>query len=455
MPYPAVPVMHPIECVSRLEMPNSDAIGDSYKFFVDRERTSEPFSLDELCDATGWKRRTPRTYLTKKWPTWISETDGGFLVSGLAALTEDEYRRHMSQRQDVSQEPSRPDLPERVERLVLKAQESATLALDVYNRPATQFRTEGFIVLMVVAWTAALHAIFEKRSVDYFFKDGNGAPVIIDGEYKAWSLSDCLDGYFGGNNPPARQNLDFIIGLRNKIEHRYVPGIDAHIAGECQALLLNFDRLIAESFGDYYSIADSLSVPLQTSNLRQTARTFAIRRLQAEHYDEVMEHIDAYRSSLPDEIYSDPAYSFRVYLLPKLGNHASSSDLAFEFVKYDPASPEDMEALERQVALIRERHVPVVNPGMHKPSHVAKQVAARLDRPFSTYNHTQAWKAYEVRASGINPEESKTEYCQFDAVHQDYVYTDAWVDFLVQKLSDEAEYSRITTFPVQGRQAER
>ena len=400
------------------------------------------------------KLAQPRTYLTKKWTPWIAEGTDGFRVSGLTVISKDEYRRHMSQRQDVSQEPTKPDLPERVEGLVLKAQQSATLALDVYNRPATQFRTEGFIVLMVVAWTAALHAIFENRGVDYFFKDASGSPTIIDGDQKAWSLSDCLNEYYGGNNPPVRQNLDFIIGLRNKIEHRYVPGIDAHVAGECQALLLNFDRLISDSFGDYYSIADSLSVPLQTSTLRHTARTLALRRLQAKHYDEVMEHIDAYRSSLADEIYSDPGYSFRVYLIPKIGNHASSSDAAFEFVKYDPANSDDMEALERQVALIRERPISVVNPGMHKPSHVAKKVAARLGRHFSTHNHIQAWRAYGVRVSGIRPEECKTEYCQFDIVHQDYVYTDAWVDFLVQKLSDEAEYVRITTFRGQGRQAE-
>ena len=427
-------------------MPRRDSIGDSYTFLVARESAAEPFSIDELCAATGWKARTPRTYLSKKWTPWVSETADGYHVSGLAAVSEDEYRRHMSQVQDVSQEPSRPDLPERVERFVLKAQQSATLALDVYNRPATQFRTEGFIVLMVVAWTAAFHAEFETRCLDYIYRDENDEPILIDGEPKAWSIGDCLTEYFGGGNPPVRRNLDFIIGLRNKVEHRYVPGIDAHVAGECQALLLNFDQFISESFGPYYSIADSLSVPLQTSTLRHTARTLAVRRLQAEHYDEVMEYVDVYRSTLPDAIYSDPAYSFRVYLIPKIGNHESSSDLAFEFVKYDPANADDREALQRQVALIRERQVPVANHGMHKPSSVARQVAERIDRAFSVYNHTQAWKVYGVRTSGIEPDQCNAEYCQFDSVHEDYIYTDSWIEFLVRQLSAEAEYSRVTSF---------
>ena len=192
----------------------------------------------------------------------MAKVGDGYRVSGLVAVGEDEYRRHMSQRQDVSQEPSRPSLLASVERLVLKAQQSATLAVDVYNRPATQFRTEGYIVLMVVAWTAALHAIFERDGVDYIHRDDNGDPIVIDGDQKAWAIGDCLRERFGNGNPPVRRNLEFIIGLRNKIEHRYVPSIDAHVAGECQALLLNLERLLSEEFGDYYSIADSLSVPV-------------------------------------------------------------------------------------------------------------------------------------------------------------------------------------------------
>ena len=269
-------------------MSRPDAIAESYRFLTTCERESGLFSLEQLCEATGWRPSTPRAYLSKKWVDWVTKESDQYRVSGLAAITKGAYRRHMSQVQDVSREPSRPCLPESVERLVLKARQSAILALDVYNRPATEFRTEGYIVLMVMAWTAALHAIFERDSVDYTHRQENGDAVVIDGDEKAWALSDCLRARFGDGNPPIRRNLDFIIRLRNKIEHRYAPGIDAHVPGECQALLLNFDRLMSEEFGDYYSISDSLSAPLQATTLRDTARTAALRPLQANHYEEVM-----------------------------------------------------------------------------------------------------------------------------------------------------------------------
>ncbi len=269
---------------------------------------------------------------------------------------------------------------------------------------------------------------------------------LIDGDPKAWALSDCLRKHFGDGTPPARRNLDFIIGLRNKIEHRYVPAVDAKVAGECQALLLNFDRLLSSEFGDYYSISDSLSVPLQTSTLRSTSRAIAMRELQAGHYDEVMEYVESFRSELPDAVYSDPSYSFRVYLIPKVGNHESSSDLAFEFVKYDPGKPDDMKALEHQVTLIRDRQVPVANAGKYKPSSVAEKVAEKLGREFSVNHHTRAWKHYKVRESGIDPEHCQVKFCQFDNVHQDYIYTDSWIDFLVDELSDPVKYEHVTTF---------
>ncbi len=40
-----------------------------------------------------------------------------------------------------------------------------------------------------------------------------------------------------------------------------------------------------------------------------------MRSMQANHYREVMDYIESYRSELPDSVYADPSYSFRVYLI--------------------------------------------------------------------------------------------------------------------------------------------
>ena len=45
-------------------------------------------------------------------------------------------------------------LPVEVSANVSKAREAALLAVEVYNRPATAFRSAGYIILMIVSWTA-------------------------------------------------------------------------------------------------------------------------------------------------------------------------------------------------------------------------------------------------------------------------------------------------------------
>lgn len=46
-----------------------------------------------------------------------------------------------------------------------KAEDSALLAVEVYNKPAVKFRSAGFIALMTIAWTALLHAVFLRKSI--------------------------------------------------------------------------------------------------------------------------------------------------------------------------------------------------------------------------------------------------------------------------------------------------
>jgi hypothetical protein len=349
----------------------------------------------------------------------------------------------MSQNVGVSADPKKPQLAPDVEALVRKARESALLALQLYNCPTTVFRTEGFSVLMVIAWTSLFHAVFERRQVFHFYTEPDGAPKLVDGDKKAWELSECMSQFWGGADHAVRKNLEFFIRLRNRIEHRFVPALDPHVAGECQSLLLNFDEMLVREFGSYYAIRESLAVPLQTANLRTEAQSEALRRLQARHFQDIRAFVDAYRDGLAPEIYSDPKYSFRVYLVPKTGNHRSSSDAAIEFIKWDPDRADELEGLQRQIALVKERQVPVSNANLLNPTQVVEAVAARLGRRFTTHHHQLAWKRYRVRPSKFDPNGCDTKFCVADPRHKDYGYTRAWVDLLVERLADQAEYEAL------------
>ena len=50
--------------------------------------------------------------------------------------------------------------------------------------------------------------------------------------------------YFKGEDCAIRKNIELFIPLRNKLEHKFLPELDANIFAECQALLLNFDKIV-------------------------------------------------------------------------------------------------------------------------------------------------------------------------------------------------------------------
>ena len=140
---------------------------------------------------------------------------------------------------------------------------SALTAVEVYNRPKTSFRVENYIILMVIAWTKLFHAYFQSTIGEkYFYKEKNGRYKVIDGEKKAWELKECIKHFQKTStdyklSEAVVANLNFFVGIRNKIEHRYweSSALDILLFGECQSLLYNFENTLVALFGEDYSIA--------------------------------------------------------------------------------------------------------------------------------------------------------------------------------------------------------
>ena len=424
----------------------ADKLRASYQFFLKMQNEKKPFTSDDIAAVTGWSNSTIRTYKTKKWSNILAPLPNKCFSADVSAYTEEAYVRMMSQNYKQSIDPFKPELSEQVEELVVKARDSAILAIDIYNRPIIAFRSQGYIVMMVIAWTALFHAIYELEGIDYFYKEKNGNDKIVDGDKKAFELDRCIEKCGNLISNAVKNNLHLFILLRNKIEHRYVPAFDFDVFGECQAMLLNFENLITEKFGPYYALNNSLSFPLQVSSVRSNIHAEVTKKIQSKHYSELKEYIEAYRSSLDDDVFSDSQYSFRIFLIPQLGNHRSSSDCAVEFIRYDPKHPEDFESVKRDIALIKEKRIPVANQGKFKPRMVCDVLSEKMGTKISTNLHAKAWKYYKVRKQGTQADGCDTRYCQYDEAHRDYVYTQAWIDFLLKKFSDPDELSMVRNY---------
>lgn len=341
-------------------------------------------------------------------------------------------------------------LPRQVKSNLEKCREAAIAAVEVYNRPGARFRTPNFLILAIVSWTAFFHAVFYKRKKKPWYKKpgkaGQGTRYVkIDGDPKHWDLSECLKQFYGGNNPPERSNLEFLVGLRNKTEHRELPKLDAGLYGECQASLLNLEEAIRSEFGERYLLADELAISLQFSHLIPQEKKKVAKILASEEAKSIRDYVEKFRAGLPSSTLNSTKYSFNVFLVPKVSNRKELADAAVEFIHIDEANKEDLSRLEKLNVLIKDRQVPIANLGLHRPKDVVNKVGKTLKKRFLMSDHTSAWKHFGCRPATNDPSPMKTntKYCIYDAVHNDYSYTDEWVKFLLKELSDEKKYELI------------
>jgi hypothetical protein len=166
----------------------------------------------------------------------------------------------------------------------------------------------------------------------------------------------------------------------------------------------------------------------------------------------VVDFIQQYRSTISPDIVASGKYSFKAFLI-QVANHRSENALPVQFVHYDKLSEEEKKQLGHVVAMIKFKEVPVANPDTTRPSEVVKKVQAGLGDPkvgrygkqvnkFTMDTHSRCWRKYKVRpvSGSANPHETNWKYCVYDKMHEDYGYTQAWIDFLIEKLKDPAEF---------------
>lgn len=329
----------------------------------------------------------------------------------------------------------------KVKKLVLKSKEAALLAVSIYNNPLTTFKSYAYIVNMCIAWTALFHAIFEKNKIKYFYKKGTKKLEYekIDGEYKAWDLKKCCQEYYKDRMEPTKANLETLITIRNKIEHRFLPELDSHIFGDCQSCLFNYEELLKNEFGIENTINASLTFSLQFSEIYNTEQIKSMKSLKNKEIENIQKYLDEYRKKYNDEILNSMQYSFRAFLIPKIGNHINSCDKSIDFIRESDLNDEQRKNIKKIVALIKDRTISVSNEDKLRPSQVASEVDKELNFKFNVPNHTLCWKYFNVRpgTGAERPEETNQKYCIYDKAHNDYLYTMAWVKKLIRELSDE------------------
>lgn len=159
--------------------------------------------------------------------------------------------------------------------------------------------------------------------------------VRIDGEKRVWELNKCISE-FSTLEEPAKKNLEFFIGLRNKIVHRFIDDnlLSNSIFGECQSMLHNYEDFVVKHFGSEYSLNTNLAFSLQFSKLRTPQQIEANRRLLTTEAQDIIGYIEKYRNSLSDVIFNHQSFSVKIFIVPRVSN-TSRNDVAVDFIRVE------------------------------------------------------------------------------------------------------------------------
>lgn len=323
------------------------------------------------------------------------------------------------------------------------ARQEAVLAVDLYNRSGHERQLEAFIVHMSIAWLKMLQAKYDRDKIDFYVRNSKGhRQRTRDGDWVTKPLHQMMTERFDERDP-RRINLEFFIGLRNKIEHRHERDIATLISGRTQAFMLNFEKTLVSEFGHDESLGDSLRFPLFISSITDDAIE-AVKAVRKRIPKGVAEYIQDFDASLEPELSDHPSYDFRVYLVPKTAGK-TSADVAMSFVRIEDLNPEQLALMDKMQTIIRDKEVPVSDLKALLPGEVAKQVAQLLGVRFSVNDHSLAWKFYEVRPpeGDAHPERTKSQFCTYNRAFKRYIYSEAWVKYLARHLSNADTYQEV------------
>lgn len=277
--------------------------------------------------------------------------------------------------------------------LLTKSREAMLSAVQIFNNPNIQFKSESFIVFSNIAWTYLMHAYYRDTNVEYRYYEQHGQRKRFHktkrGAYKYWELERCLNDLNCPIDKITRSNLNFLIGLRHEIEHQMTTKIDDYLSARFQSCCLNYNHYIKQLFDQKHAIDRHLSVSLQFSTIDEEQAN------KLREFTDLPKNIATYFNdfdeNLTDDLFNDIRYSYRVLYVPKTANHKGQADKVIEFI---PANTPEAEGINKEYVLIKEKE-----KKKHLPSKIVESMKEKGFTKFGMHQHTQFWKMKD----GKNP----------------------------------------------------
>lgn len=320
-----------------------------------------------------------------------------------------------------------------------EARRQALVAIDFYNRPGDRRSFSDFIVHIHLAWQNLIHADRMRRKAEIFHRESGARRKFRrnpDGSKKTWDLARCLKAEFNENDP-TRKNLEFFIGLRNHVEHRFQDAVLDVTAAEAHACIINFETELVKRFGDGDSLGQDLKFPVFVQSL-SPARYTEQRDLRRSLPQGLTTFITEYQKELTEATRSDERYAYRLLLLPMKGPK-TEADMALNFVRQDELTDDELKDLlgQQGSVIVAEKYREAAHGDEMRPKAAAAAVQARIPFKFSTHDFTmlrQAWQIGPVK-TGSKQQLPKSEgFCVYSPAFKQFVYRPKLIECMAEAL---------------------
>lgn len=324
--------------------------------------------------------------------------------------------------------------------MIRSSLDSALLAIESFNKPNTCFKTENFIILMINAWLKLLHA-YLNHDLQGSYREKNVDKRL--NRRKTISFRKSLEKVSQKKviTTPAKANLEFCVELRDQIEHSYIRDkyMDVEYYGRFQFMVNNYELFIKENFGQAYLENYSLTFALQFSSVYYTdEQKKRIRQHLSRDAKSLIDHLQSYEQSIIGQLGIDDIarYPISVGIYLKKVNNPEKADAIINILQ-DGVSDQDCDQVLKllQTSSDREGWRPgklVANVNLKLLPE--KQITLNYLHPISVVFKI---KPDIKRKPKLQQDQTNKKFCFWHKSTEEFLYTQEYVDFLVNLFSNE------------------
>ena len=211
--------------------------------------------------------------------------------------------------------------------------------------------------------------------------------------------------------------MDFLIGLRNQIEHRKANGLDSYLSARYQACALNFNYYLKKLHGKRFGLDQNLALSLQFAEL-DYSQSKLIKDKEKLIPQNIISYVADFDSKLSDTEIKSDRFAYRLLFTKVVAKRKGQADRVIEFI--DPKS-----ALADNIS--KEYWV---KEETEKPKFSARQVVQKVQdagfKDFGIYQHVLCWRKYD----GKNPKKGFGT-----TVVKTWCWYQNWIDYIINELN--------------------